>query len=244
MRDNDVRQRLLAKDKPALSACVKECRVERAKKTHLNKQGLHRQLKTEPLDVDLGDKLLCTTTTHTENRLQLHVGTCRFCNRRHEKGKCPAYGLQCRNCGKRNHFAAVCRQRQSAHMITHDSFDALSVTLDGDDGRSDVVVNRVHPTKAATLNAVYAMIRIRDVVVRFQIDSGATCNVLRLEDLSLLGHVALSATERSLRMYDSSLRKPVGTCQSHCAEPQNRRVMRLRLHGGQKSSSCSSGLCR
>ena len=69
-------------------------------------------------------------------------------------------------------------------MITHDSFDALSVTLDGDDGRSDVVVNRVHPTKAATLNAVYAMIRIRDVLVRFQIDGGATCNVLRLEDLS------------------------------------------------------------
>ena len=155
---------------------MKECRAERAKKTRSNEQGLHRQLKTEPLDVDPGDKLLRTTTTRAENRLQL--GTCRFCSRRHEKGKCPAYGLQCRICGKRNHFAAVCRQRQSAHMITHDSFDALPVTLDGDDGRSDVVVNRVHPTKAATLNAVYAMIRIRDVLVRFQIDSRALLIVL------------------------------------------------------------------
>ena len=32
----------------------------------------------------------------------------------HEAGKCPAFGTICRNCGKRNHFARVCRQNTVA----------------------------------------------------------------------------------------------------------------------------------
>ena len=37
--------------------------------------------------------------------------SCPKCGRSHEYGKCPAYGQQCHNCGKNNHFANMCRAR-------------------------------------------------------------------------------------------------------------------------------------
>ena len=47
--------------------------------------------------------------------------------------------------------------------------------------------------------------------IRFQVDSGASCNVLRFEDMqSLNKKVALTSTERSLQMYDGSVTKPLG----------------------------------
>jgi len=42
---------------------------------------------------------------------------CKYCNRKHEfsKGKCPAYGKQCRNCGKQHHFAICCKVKRNEH---------------------------------------------------------------------------------------------------------------------------------
>jgi len=40
--------------------------------------------------------------------------TCKFCNRKHEmnREKCPAFGKTCNICSKRNHFAAVCKNKE------------------------------------------------------------------------------------------------------------------------------------
>ncbi|GBN94349.1 Uncharacterized protein K02A2.6 [Araneus ventricosus] len=34
---------------------------------------------------------------------------CHYCGSHHVPGRCPAYGKQCRSCGKRNHFSRVCK---------------------------------------------------------------------------------------------------------------------------------------
>ena len=34
---------------------------------------------------------------------------CSYCGEEHEKKKCPAYGKFCESCGKRNHYAKMCR---------------------------------------------------------------------------------------------------------------------------------------
>ena len=39
------------------------------------------------------------------------VKDCKYCGRTHARQKCPAYGKECRACSKKNHFAAVCRQK-------------------------------------------------------------------------------------------------------------------------------------
>ena len=45
------------------------------------------------------------------------IKNCRFCGRSHNRGNCPAYGKECSNCLKSNHFAAVCRSRKVVKSI-------------------------------------------------------------------------------------------------------------------------------
>ena len=55
-----------------------------------------------------------TVTTKTkgsrDSRGRMADRECRYCRLRPESGKCPAFGITCHNCGKRNHFVRVCRQ--------------------------------------------------------------------------------------------------------------------------------------
>ncbi len=45
---------------------------------------------------------------------------CIYCGDIHKYGKCPAYGLECPKCHKKNHFAKVCRSTQSSSTSTED----------------------------------------------------------------------------------------------------------------------------
>jgi len=40
------------------------------------------------------------------------IKNCKFCGGDHEVRKCPAYGVVCRNCIIRNHFAKMCSRGQ------------------------------------------------------------------------------------------------------------------------------------
>ena len=52
-------------------------------------------------------------------------------------------------------------------------------------------------------------------------DSGASCNILRMEDVrSLNRDVVLKPTHRSLRMYDGSICKPLGVCSLPVSNPK------------------------
>jgi len=42
-----------------------------------------------------------------------HIIDCRYCGYEQQKGKCPAYGEQCRKCGKRNHYGRICQNTSS-----------------------------------------------------------------------------------------------------------------------------------
>jgi hypothetical protein len=49
------------------------------------------------------------------------TASCRYCSgpRSHSKLQCPAYGKECGNCGKDNHFAAVCEGPAKSVRIIH-----------------------------------------------------------------------------------------------------------------------------
>ena len=60
---------------------------------------------------------------------------------------------------------------------------------------------------------VYATINVGTVPVQFQLDSGATCNVISKETLQqCLGEIKLEKSSRVLTMYNKSTLKPVGQC--------------------------------
>ena len=92
----------------------------------------------------------------------------------------------------------------------YENIGTVSVcSADGDEGELAIHKLQVGPLA----NAVYAILELQNQPIRFQVDSGASCNVLRFEDMqSLNKKVALTSTERSLRMYDGSVTKPLGMC--------------------------------
>jgi hypothetical protein len=48
-------------------------------------------------------------------------GSCYRCGNQHSRDRqaCPAVGKQCLNCGKSNHFAAVCRSKNNSGRTEH-----------------------------------------------------------------------------------------------------------------------------
>lgn len=46
---------------------------------------------------------------------------CKYCTYEHMRGKCPAYGKECRKCKKLNHFAKACESKEVNAMTTSDS---------------------------------------------------------------------------------------------------------------------------
>ena len=40
---------------------------------------------------------------------------CKFCGKSHDKGKCPAYGKACNNCGRKNHFESRCKSSRGSN---------------------------------------------------------------------------------------------------------------------------------
>lgn len=45
---------------------------------------------------------------------------CKFCRSFHEIRKCPAFGKQCSNCGRYNHFSIACYSNKVREIRDHD----------------------------------------------------------------------------------------------------------------------------
>ncbi|KAK7098352.1 uncharacterized protein [Littorina saxatilis] len=93
----------------------------------------------------LQDMRLPSTHVHS-----LQVSRCKNCGRSHEPRKCPAYGSQCRSCGKENHWAKVCRS--SATGSNQKQQSQRNQNTRGDQGRGAHHDSRraVHDVQAST----------------------------------------------------------------------------------------------
>ncbi|KAK7108980.1 hypothetical protein V1264_013102 [Littorina saxatilis] len=93
----------------------------------------------------LQDMRLPSTHVHS-----LQTSRCKNCGRSHEPRKCPAYGSQCRSCGKENHWAKVCRS--SATGSNQKQQSQRNQNTRGDQGRGAHHDSRraVHDVQAST----------------------------------------------------------------------------------------------
>lgn len=105
---------------------------------------------------------------------------CKFCGKIHEKNKkkCPAYGKTCKHCGKNNHFAAMCRTKQYRGKSVH------TVTESDEEGYEDILcvsvdnVNTVTEGKQKPPLKLFAAMLLGQTQVKFQLDCGASCNII------------------------------------------------------------------
>uniref|UniRef100_A0A8D9FHR1 Peptidase A2 domain-containing protein n=2 Tax=Cacopsylla melanoneura TaxID=428564 RepID=A0A8D9FHR1_9HEMI len=107
---------------------------------------------------------------------------CNKCNTWHGMRQCPAYGRQCKSCGRYNHYTSLCRNSRRVRMI-HGGESNPTLHSGESDSSSDcgiiesLVVQRIKESKWTQA------IKFKQEEIVFKIDTGADINVLTISAL-------------------------------------------------------------
>ncbi len=156
---------------------------------------------------------------------------CKFCNTSHprDKLKCPAWGKTCSLCKRKNHFAVVCNaQRRS--FGPRKSVSGVNVETDSSEEEYIALLETKEEVGAVTSDQYTyrpsAPLMINRKLERFQLDSGATVNVLSkstLEGCFRKPIKNLVKTNTTLVMYNGSEVKPIGKTRIQVINPKNQK---------------------
>ena len=115
-------------------------------------------------------------------------------------------------------FGAVYRQTQicvreieSEQLMTITSETAEMYEFEGEH------VNAVESTFPKRL---IIELSIEGTAVRFQIDTGASCNVIRRNDIPDASRTQIIKTTQRLRLYDNSIVQPIGEFRTNVVNPR------------------------
>ena len=114
-----------------------------------------------------------SSTKSTQDR----TPDCPNCGRQHDNRRrdlCPAFGKTCRKCQKRNHFAIKCRSQQG-------SSGARAVDENEEEEEDSEAFPLQLPVHCLDDSQLVTLLVESGSYVRFQVDTGAQCNVLPLD---------------------------------------------------------------
>ncbi|KAK5853431.1 hypothetical protein PBY51_007214 [Eleginops maclovinus] len=218
-----MRERLLREKTMTLDTCIQLCRAA--------------ELSRENVKTISGPKVEEVHAIQRPGHFkhQADKVDCTFCGKSHErsKQKCPAYGKTCKKCGKENHFAAKCKasqqpreweqRKKQVHNVAEqesDEFDEiLCVTEEKIETVSSVDSDKRHNTQ------LFAGMLLGKKTVNFQIDCGATCNIIPIDLLD--SNTKIEDTKSVLVMYNKSKLKPLGRYKLKLRNPRNQKLYQL-----------------
>ena len=122
--------------------------------------------------------------TVSTNRGKSPSSICKFCGSKHEfkKELCPAFGKSCRKCLKKNHFATMCKSKPENLQYT----DVYTGS------RQEDILVLGKPSVDDYPKRLFAKLLVGNELVQFQLDSGASVNVLPEEQFrTALGRQAI-----------------------------------------------------
>lgn len=134
--------------------------------------------------------------------------SCGNCGTSHPPRSCPAYGRQCNNCSKFNHYAALCRSKRKPNRTETANQVSWNYSSDSDVEQVNCITTEVRNRKLLAKVTVQA--NDKTVDLEFQLDTAATCNTLNTRDYHLLGQPKLAPAKTTLTLYDQSRCVPKG----------------------------------
>ena len=152
-----------------------------------------------------------------------------------QRQESPALLKSCLKCGGKNHFAKVCRQaRRAVHWIAHDegevdatkdsdvedSFQFVSSFNTADDAETLFTISTLKQT------TVFGHFGVNGRLSRFQLDSGASCNVLREKDIDLPCQY-LQPTKTKLQVYNGVNMQPLGQVKASITNPVTEETFKM-----------------
>ncbi|UYV79770.1 K02A2.6-like [Cordylochernes scorpioides] len=118
---------------------------------------------------------------NTTNQSHKIIENCRNCGRSHKINQCPAYQKRCNKCKKLNHFANLCRSKNTNSYKVRQIVGSPEPEM-----IQEFVIQSVENTNLT--EDWYEEVKIKGKKVNMKLDRGAQCNVL---PLSLAGRLNL-----------------------------------------------------
>ena len=207
IKNEETTKKLLRIRDLTLNKCIDVCRSEEI--TSMQMKSL-----SEPVDGVNKVKSRKTKSDKTsDGNAQSNKISCKFCGYEHPlvKKKCPAWGKTCKRCKEKNHFAKKCTRKTSVYNI------------ESEEELEEISVVRIQAVKE---RAVFAEMLIKQQPVRFQIDCGASANILPLKYAE---GEELAPCSQTLVMWNGTRVKPVGTCAMLVVNPKNNEKFKVRF---------------
>ena len=244
-RDKTARARLFRQQECDLKTALEALRISERTQEQL------KQLDTEEQDNPV--HALRTASHSKKHKFMVPQGKpktvpstepCQYCGGNHsaDRANCPAYGKNCKYCGKPNHFQAVCRRRRNRINKT-----AAALAVDEDEGVSTdseaafmvEEIGAVHHNRKGQYFAQLEFVH-EDTAVAMdcQLDTGATCNVITHRDVCTIQQndsPTLRPTSTKLKFYDGSLVTTLGEYKAHCVYREKPYNLDFKvIHGNQR----------
>ena len=190
------------------------------KEVHAVHGKTHRKSNKTPFN---GGKTKLRATKDHQLSSKSHNSSKRKCYRcgrllDHKLKDCPAFGQTCNSCGKENHFASVCLSSKQSTRDVRAIDESDKESVEESDEKPIFRIEDMSSVKAQG-KQLYARLNFLSnsdrsgMQLECQLDTGATCNVMSYDDLSRIkqtGNPPLQSSKVKLRLFDGSLRKPIG----------------------------------
>ena len=154
---------------------------------------------------------------------------CKFCRRQHQQGNYPVYGVGCQKCHKSIHFVSVCMSRRLKPVHTVESHDENASNYNKIKTVKLNPVDKINTMAASKFpKHLFATINVGKTPVCFQLDSGASYNIILAKTLeNCLAEVELKKTTKRLSMYNRTTVQPLGLCQLELCYTENKKVYQV-----------------
>ena len=228
INSNNIQKKLLQDRKLTLAKAIDICRSSEKTKQQVKKISADNATNEAEINAFVNSKTGAGSRERGRVGLDRRDGgtnqiRCRYCGTTHQRRKelCPAFGSRCNKCGRENHFANVCMQKEKIQLKK--SLQAVSGNESTDSGDSIQTIELV-PSKNDTIVTVqdpdsyqprlFTTMKIKGgETSKFQIDTGATCNVIRKKELKYTKYEKrIKPAAHVLKMCNNSSLSPVGKC--------------------------------
>ena len=215
--DDRTRSRLLKEADLTLQAAVSICRANETTAAHmkdLSKTPGPAGEATPPNDHDIH-------AIHKGTNKASRHPLCGKCGNSHSyQQRCPAYGAECLKCGKRNHFARVCRSKIPPERRPGKPHIQSIEEDENSDGDSPFVYT-VNRNKRKDEKDWHVTIKVDHGHPTFKIDTGAQCNVMSIETYQQVTSQPLQKSHTRLITFSGHKIKSHGRARLLC-EHKNR----------------------
>ena len=233
VRSKQLRKRLLQEKKLTLTKCIDICRSTEATSSRL--QAILGTETEEVNKIRQRDSRVKVPRRGKSRDPKEKRKTCLFCGGEHapKKETCPAWGTNCLNCGGGKHFANVCRKSKRPQR-PHGSVKQIETseeTLVSDSDSSEIdfitsitttvnAVNSESTPESGFAKELYTVMEIGNQAVKFQIDCGASINIITQ---ALVSNSVITPTSKRLVMWNKTEVTPLGATRIVLRNPKNRK---------------------